>query len=181
MSNVVKLIHADDFFPADDAHKLYMIASNLQFVEKQYGLEIDNFNLIFPGLDPVFSKVIGEEVTIDKDRSGIFRRPMNCIIHFEEFDDLTEWCFIVALEPTTFNLYNHLENGPLSKVNARSALDAYKFNYRNMFEWDVCVNIRLEPNQGVIFRPWLFHSIEDGLVQYYRLIGKKPEQETNEN
>jgi len=50
-----------------------------------------------------------------------------------------------------------------------------------MMEWDVCVNIRLEANQGVIFRPWLFHSIEDGLVQYYRLLGKKPEQETNEN
>jgi len=181
MSSVVKLIHADNFFPADDAHKLYMITKNLQFVEKQYGLEVDNFNLVTPNIDPVFSEVIGEEIVVDHDRSGIFRRPMNCIIHFEEFDDLSEWCFIVALEPTTFNLYNHLENGPLSKVNARSALDGYKFNYRNMMEWDVCVNIRLEANQGVIFRPWLFHSIEDGLVQYYRLLGKKPEQETNEN
>ena len=181
MSSVVKLIHADDFFPKDDARKLHTIASNLQFVEKQYGLEIDNFNLVTPGMDPIFSEVIGEEIIIDHARSGIFRKPMNCIIHFEEFDDLTEWCFIVALESTTFNLYNHLEAGPLSKVNARSALDGYKFNYRNMMEWDVCVNIRLEPNQGVIFRPWLFHSIEDGLVQYYRLIGKKPEQETNEN
>jgi len=47
---------------------------------------------------------------------------------------------------------------------------------RNLFEWDVCVNIRLEQNQGVIFRPWLFHSVEDGIVQYYRLIGKKPEE-----
>jgi hypothetical protein len=181
MSSVVKLIHADNFFPADDAQKLYLVASNLQFVEKPYGLEIDNFNLVTPGMDPIFSSVIGEEVIIDHARSGIFRRPMNCIIHFEEFDDLTEWCFIVALESTTFNLYNHLESGPLSKVNARSALDGYRFNYRNMMEWDVCVNIRLEPNQGVIFRPWLFHSIEDGLVQYYRLIGKKPEQEINEN
>lgn len=181
MSDIVKLIHADDFFPEGDANKLFNITKSLPFVEKQYGLEIDNFNLIFPGLDSVFSKVIGQEVTVDEDRSGLFRRPMNCIIHFEEFDDLSEWCFIIALESTTFNLYNHLEDGPLSKVNARSALDGYRFNYRNMMEWDVCVNIRLEPNQGVIFRPWLFHSIEDGIVQYYRLIGKKPEQETNEN
>jgi hypothetical protein len=176
MSNVVKLIHADNFFPGDDANRLLMISRNLNFVEKQYGLEIDNFNLVFPGLDPVFSKVVGEEITVDEPRSGIFRRPMNCIIHFEEFDSLDEWCFIIALEPTTFNLYNHLEDGPMSKVNARSALDGYKFNYRNLFEWDVCVNIRLEQNQGVIFRPWLFHSIEDGIVQYYRLIGKKPEE-----
>lgn len=181
MTGIVKLIHADNFFPQDDANRLFLITKNLQFVEKQYGLEVDNFNLVFPGLNPIFSKVIGEEVTVDENRSGVFRRPMNCIIHFEEFDDLSEWCFIVALEPTTFNLYNHLEDGPLSKVNARSALDGYRFNYRNMMEWDVCVNIRLEQNQGVIFRPWLFHSIEDGLVQYYRLIGKKTQQDTNEN
>jgi len=128
MSNVVKLIHADNFFPGDDANRLLMISRNLNYVEKQYGLEIDNFNLVFPGLDPVFSKVVGEEVTVDEPRSGIFRRPMNCIIHFEEFDSLDEWCFIVALEPTTFNLYNHLEDGPMSKVNARSALEGYKFN-----------------------------------------------------
>ena len=85
MSSVVKLIHADNFFPADDAQKLYLVASNLQFVEKPYGLEIDNFNLVTPGMDPIFSSVIGEEVIIDHARSGIFRRPMNCIIHFEEF------------------------------------------------------------------------------------------------
>ncbi len=181
MKKVVKLIHADDFFSEDDANRLYNITKHLRFVEKPYGLEIDNFNLVFPELDPVFSKIIGEELTVDHKRSGIFRRPMNCIIHFEEFDSLEEWCFIIALEPTTFNLYNHLEDGPISKVNAHSALDGYKFNYRNLFEWDVCVNIRLEQNQGVIFRPWLFHSIEDGIVQYYRLIGKTPEQETNEN
>ena len=128
MSDIVKLIHADNFFPKDDANKLFNIIRFLPFVEKQYGLEIDNFNLIFPGLDSVFSKVIGQEVTVDEPRSGLFRRPMNCIIHFEEFDDLSEWCFIIALEPTTFNLYNHLEAGPLSKVNARSALDGYRFN-----------------------------------------------------
>jgi len=42
-----------------------------------------------------------------------------------------------------------------------------------LFEWDIYTNILLEPNQGVIFRPWLFHSIENGLVQYYRLVNKK--------
>ena len=86
MTGIVKLIHADNFFPQDDANRLFLITKNLQFVEKQYGLEVDNFNLVFPGLDPVFSKVIGEEITVDTNRSGGFRRPMDCIIHFEEFE-----------------------------------------------------------------------------------------------
>ena len=88
---------------------------------------------------------------------------MNCIIHFEAFDSLNEWCFVVALERTTFNLYHHVSG-------AKSALDGYKFNYRNLFEWDYDVNILLQPNQGIFFRPWLFHSLENGIIQYYKIL-----------
>lgn len=169
--SIAKLIHADNFFNPAEVERLLNVSRSLPMVEKEYGLEIDQFNLTFPGLDPIFSKLVGEEVVVDEERSGIFRRPTNCLIHFEGFDSLAEWCFIIALERTTFNLYNHLES--FGKVNARSALDGYKFNYRNMMEWDYYTNIILEPNQGVLFRPWLFHSIEDGIVQYYRLVGNR--------
>lgn len=169
--SLAKLIHADNFFMEDHIKKLNLISQSLSFVEKEYGLEVEHFNLTFPDLDPIFSKLVGEEVTVDDERSGIFRKPTNCLIHFESFETMNEWCFIVALEKTTFNLFNHLEK--FGVVNARSALDGYRWNYRNMFEWDIYTNILLEPNQGVIFRPWLFHSLENGLVQYYRLIGKK--------
>jgi hypothetical protein len=168
--SVAKLIHADNFFIPEEAERLSIIGKNLNYVEKEYGLEIDNFNLTFPGLDDTFSKLVNEEVMVDEKRSGIFRKPLNCQIHFESFDTLNEWCFIIALERTTFNLYNHLESYDV--INARSALDGYKWNYKNMFEWDYYANILLERNQGVIFRPWLFHSLEDGLVQYYRLVKK---------
>lgn len=169
--SIAKLIHADNFFVPKEAEKLLLVSKSLTFVEKEYGLEVDQFNLTFPGLDPIFSNLVGEEVTVDDERSGVFRKPINCQIHFESFETLHEWCFIIALEKTTFNLYNHLES--FGVVNARSALDGYKWNYKNLFEWDYYTHILLEPNQGVIFRPWLFHSIENGLVQYYRLIGKK--------
>jgi hypothetical protein len=168
--SVAKLIHADNFFIPEEAERLSIIGKNLKYVEKDYGLEVDNFNLTFPGLDDTFSKLVNENVMVDEERSGVFRKPMNCQIHFESFDTLNEWCFIIALERTTFNLYNHLES--YGVINARSALDGYKWNYKNMFEWDYYANILLEPNQGVIFRPWLFHSLEDGLVQYYRLVKK---------
>lgn len=167
----VKLIHADNFFNPDDVANMLVVAQTLDanFVEKEYGKELANFNMPFMDMDDQFSQIVNEPVRVDEERSGIFRRPMNCI-HFESFDSLNEWCFIIALEKTTFNLYHHLES--YGKINARSALDGYKWNYRNMFEWDVYTNIILEPNQGVIFRPWLFHSLENGVVQYYRLIKK---------
>jgi len=168
--SVAKLIHADNFFIPEEAERLSIIGKNLKYVEKEYGLEVENFNLTFPGLDDTFSKLVNEDVIVDDERSGIFRKPTNCQIHFEGFDTLNEWCFIIALERTTFNLYNHLES--YGVINARSALDGYKWNYKNMFEWDYYANILLERNQGVIFRPWLFHSLEDGLVQYYRLVKK---------
>jgi hypothetical protein len=171
---LIKLLQADNFFRSEDIEKLFFAVRNLQFVEKEHGFEIDQFNLVVPGLDPIFSKLLAEEVTVDEDNSGIFRKP-NLRIHFEGFEDLQSWIFIIALESTTFNLYHHLSNGPGSEIDARTALDSYKFSYNNMLEWDYHTHILLEPNQGVIFRPWLFHSLtHERLIQIYRLKGKTP-------
>lgn len=173
---MVKLIHADGFFPEGAAQQYVNAVSNMPFIEKQYGHELDGFNMIFPGIEPILSKVLGERVIVDHDRSGIFRKPMNNVIHFEEFDSLNEWCFIIALEKNTLNLLHHLADfgkGEYGKVDAKTALDGWNFNYRNLFEWDIHTNILLEPNQGIFIRPWVFHSLNDGLVQYYRLITDK--------
>lgn len=170
---MVNLILAENFFPPGDAEKYCNTVSILPFVEKDYGLEIDNFHMIFSGIEPIFSKVLGERIVVDHKRSGIFRKPMNNVIHFESFESLNEWCFIVALEKNTLNFLHHLADkdmGEFGKVDAKSALDGWKFNYRNLFEWTVHTNILLEPNQGIFFRPWIFHSLNDGLVQYYRLL-----------
>jgi len=170
--SMVKLIHADGFFPPGDAERYAATVSGLQFTEKEYGLELADFNMIFPKIEPLMSKVIGERIQIHHERSGLFRRPYQ-VIHFEGFDSLNEWCFIIALEKTTLNLCCHISDpslGDVSPVDAWTALDGWKFNYRNLFEWKVHTNVILEPNQCVFFRPWVFHYLEDGLVQYYRLI-----------
>ena len=168
VDNMIKLLHADNFFYKNDIDKLLNIANNLKFEEKEYGYEILNFNFIIPELDPIFSKFVGEEVKVDKSNSGVFCRP-KLNIHFESFNSLSDWIFIVALEPTTFNLYYHVQSG------FRSALEGYKFNYKNFLNWNYYTNILLEPNDGIIFKPWLFHSLQDGLIQVYRLTGKKNE------
>lgn len=171
----IKLIHADGFYPKGEAEAAWGVVHNLRFQPKNYGDEIENFSLVLPGIDEIFSKMIGEELEVDRSVSGVFRRPYNGLIHFEHFDQPNEWCFVIALEKTTLNIYNHVKDirkNPKIDVDAETALDGYQFNYRNMFEWDVQTNIVLKPNQGVFFRPWCFHSFEDGVINYYRLLPK---------
>jgi hypothetical protein len=159
---LIKLLQADNFYKQEDISLIYSVVSSLQFIEKEHGFEVDQFNFTIPGLDPIFSKFVGEEVTVDEENSGIFRKP-NLRIHFEGFDSFQEWVFILALEPTTFNLYHHL-------TGAKNALEEYRFDYNNLLEWEYHTNILLEPNQGIIFRPWLFHSLtHERLIQIYRL------------
>jgi hypothetical protein len=106
----IKMIHADGFFPKDEAENLCAVVRDVQYVEKEYGLEMLNFNLVLPGSDLIFTKMLGEEVTVDHHRSGIVRKPFNGMIHFESFEDPNEWCFIIALESTTLNIYRHVED-----------------------------------------------------------------------
>lgn len=171
---MVKLIHADGFFPNNDAENLKNLAQGLQFVPKPYGYEIENFNLIFPDSETIFHKVLGERVTVDPKRSGVIRKPNNNAIHFEHFDSSEEWCFVVALEPTEVNFWHHIDPkegmGDFSKPDGYHALQEIQYNYKNLFEWKIHTNIILETNQCLFFRPWVFHSLYDGMVQYYRLL-----------
>lgn len=169
----IKLIHADGFFPKGEAEALCSVVQGVQYIETEYGLEMPNFNLILPDIHLVFSKILGENVIIDRPRSGIVRKPHNGMIHFESFEDPNEWCFIIALESTTLNIYNHVADiryNDIGQVDSKNVLEGFEFNYRNLFEWDVVTNILLEANQGVFIRPWVFHSLQQGTVQYYRIL-----------
>lgn len=168
MSNrgMLEIIQANDFFAEGDAERYAAIAHTLPFTEKPYGLEVEDFNMILENAEPIMSRVLGERVIIDHKKSGLFRKPMNDIIHFEEFHSGDEWCFVVALERNTLNLYHH-------SSGVKNASQDWRFNYMDLFQWNLHTNILLEPNQGVFFRPWVFHSLDRGLVQYYRLIADK--------
>jgi hypothetical protein len=168
---LVDFLFINKFYEDNVIDNLFTITSSLRFVEKEHGFEIHDFNHIIPGLEPIFSKILADNIIIDQDLSGIFRKP-NLRIHFEGFDDTSEWIFAIALEETIFNLYHHLENGPLSDINSKHAIEDFTFNYNNLLEWNCYSNIILKPNQCVIFRPWLFHSFShEKLIQLYRLKG----------
>lgn len=175
--SMVRLIHAEGFFPRNDAQNLRSLADGLQFVDTRHGKEVANFNLIFPDSELIFHKVLGERVMVDPKRSGVLRKPNNNLITFEEFQTPEEWCFMVALEPTTVNFWYHVDStdnlGEFAPADAKTALEGHQFNYRNLFEWKIHTNIVLDTNQCLFYRPWVFHSLEDGLIQYYRLISDK--------
>ena len=162
---LVKLISVDGFFTEEDARRLSYVTDSLQYEKKDIGREIPNFNMIPENANEMFSTILDTSIEVDEDRSGVFRFP-ELFIHFEEFDSTNEWVFAVALQPSTFNVFEH-------KSGATSALDKYQLGYQNLFEWDLTINYLLKPGQGVLFRPWLFHSFDTGLIQIFRLKENK--------
>jgi hypothetical protein len=161
---LVKIISIDDFITREDAYGLGAHVSALKYEETEFGKEIENFNLIPSNIEERFKIVLNTDVTVDEKKSGIFRHP-SPFIHFESFEKLNEWIFVVALDRTLLNIYENL-NG------SKTALEEYKLNYRNLHDWDLIVSYDFKPGQGVLFRPWLFHSFSGGLIQIFRLEEK---------
>lgn len=157
----IKTMTIDGFYSNEQAQQLSSIINSLPLVQNEFGKEVDNFNMIPADADNLFSSVLNKGVKLNEDQSGVFRRP-DLFIHFEGFESPQEWMFVVAIEKSTFNIFEH-------QTGAKSALDNHQFNYRNLFEWDLTVNHLLEPGQGVFFRPWLFHAFDCGLIQTFRL------------
>lgn len=163
--SLIKTITLDNFYSKEEAENIFRVVSGLKFQSHDFGKEIKNFNMVPENADDLFSRAINKTVTVIEERSGIFRVP-ELFIHFEDFDSLNEWLFVVAIENSTFNLFEH-------KSGVENALGGYNFNYRNLFEWDLTVNYLLKPSQGIFFRPWLFHSFDQGVIQIFRLQEKK--------
>lgn len=174
--SMVKLLHVDGFYPKNEAENIRKCVSTLNFIQKDYGYEIPNFNFIFQNVEIIFNKVLGERVIVDPHKSGVVRRPYHNKIHFEDFNSSSEWCFIIALEPTLINIWYHISDktmGDLSNSDSKNVFsneNFLNFNFNNLFEWKIQSNIKLDQNEGIFIRPWVFHSLEEGLVQYYRLI-----------
>lgn len=158
---LVKMITVDGFFKQEEASRLANIAYNLQYVDAEFGQIIPNFNMVPENANELFSKILGTKIEVDEENSGVFRKPRH-FIHFESFQNTNEWIFACALQQSTFDVYEH-------QSGAITALDGYQFGYRDLFQWDLKINYILSPGQGVLFRPWLFHSFDIGMIQIFRL------------
>jgi len=151
----------DGFFTTKDAHNTCSIVMDLSYEKTTFGEKISNFNMIPENANEMFSNILNTKIEVDEPSSGVFFKPVSWI-HFENFESSNEWLFFCALSETTLNIFEH-------QSGATTALDGYEFNYRNLFEWDLQLNFMLKPGQGVLFRPWLFHSFNGGLIQMFKL------------
>jgi hypothetical protein len=159
--SIIKTITIDGFYTQEQAINISNVVWALPYQEKEFGKEIENFNMVPAGANEMFSKVLNTQVEVIEKESGVFRIP-HLFIHFEPCDSALEWLFVVAIQESIFNIFEH-------KNGAKSAIDEVKHNYRNLFEWDLTVNYILHPGQGIFFRPWLFHSFNQGIIQKFRL------------
>lgn len=158
---IPKIITIDDYYTKQQAKELFSVVSTLNFTIFEFGKQVEDFNLVSDDASELFSNVFKKNLTVDLDRSGTFVFP-EPFVHFEQFDSLNKWMFVVAIEQSTFNTFHH-------QSGATSALEEYKFHYRDFFQWDLKTNIVLDPGQGVLFRPWLFHSFDSGIIQKFML------------
>ena len=90
ISPLIKLITVDGFFSEEQAINLCYITKNLNFTEKEFGLEIDQFNMVPENSNDLFSNIFNTNIIVDEEHSGIFRIPRH-FVHFESFDSVNEW------------------------------------------------------------------------------------------
>ena len=155
-----KLILVNDFLERNLTRETVKFIEVIPFVQTEFGEEASVGRRI-PGIDKLFSDFLGSPYRVENSGEEIFRKP-SYNIHYESFNTTDDWVFINALKPTTFNLFT-------SKMGAENALEDTDLPFKDFTQWNYTTNILLGENDGLFFRPWLFHSIQGGLIQYYRL------------
>lgn len=169
--SVINYIHARDYFPKDEVEQLRPLVQDVHWIDKKFGKEMEHFNLIFNDIDLVIGKMVGDIVEIDRKESGTLRKPLHEIIHFEDFKDLNDWRFVVAIEENEFKTFIH-------KDGYKNILDFIKdennedkeLYYLNTEDWEVETTIKMKPNDVLFYRPWIFHSFQESILHYYKLI-----------
>jgi hypothetical protein len=139
-------------------------------VDTKFGKEIENINLIFENIDIILGKMSGDLLEVDRKNSGTLRKTLHEVIHFEDFEDTNDWRFVVAVDENEFKTYIH-------KDSFKSVLDYIKdeseekplLDYLNIEDWETETVIKMKPNDVLFYRPWIFHSFQDGILHYYKL------------
>ena len=168
--SVINYIHARDYFPKEEVDRIAPLIQDVHWEDKPFGQQMVNFNLIFPDIDLVMGKMVGDLVEIDKPNSGTFRKVAHEVIRFEDFDSLNDWRFVVALEDNEFKTYIHNEGykNVLDYIKDESE-EKILLNFSDQEEWEVEATIKMKSNDVLFYRPWIFHSFQEGILHYYKL------------
>jgi len=172
-------IHIHRFY--EKTEELRNTVSLLDFKPSRHGSEILNFNLISPGIDGAFSTLLNHKIILNKEMSGVFRKP-NDKIHVEDFGPTTSWISLVALEDTIFKTWKHKETGATTIFevanNPEKALE-FVNNNADIANWDIVSCINLYSGDMVLIKPWLWHSLDNKLIKvFYLELPQEADKET---
>lgn len=168
--SAINYIHARDYFPKGEIEQFRPWLENVKWVDIKFGKEIENINLIFENIDIILGKMSGDLLEVDRKNSGTLRKTLHEVIHFEDFEDTNDWRFVVAVDENEFKTYIH-------KDGFKSILDYIKdeseekplLDYLNKEDWETETVIKMKPNDVLFYRPWIFHSFQDGILHYYKM------------
>jgi hypothetical protein len=168
--SVINYIHARDYFPHDEVHNISPLVQDVHWIDKKFGKEMENFNLIFEDIDIVLGKMVGDLVEIDRPNSGTLRRTVHEVIHFEDFEDTNDWRFVVAVDDNEFKTYVHTSGykSMLDYLKDESE-EKLELNWFDPEQWEQETTIKMKPNDVLFYRPWIFHSFQEGILHYYKL------------
>jgi hypothetical protein len=151
-----------------NSNQIYDIVSKLDYKQETFGLEIKDFYLIPQEIDKVFSQIINKDITFGK-KSGCFRKPYE-FIHFENFEPKSFFLAIVALTDTKFYTYRHKEKNYSQVIQLQENLEEFiSKNCNNKSAWDITCQVNMSPGDMVLVKPWLWHSIDPGIVNVFYL------------
>jgi hypothetical protein len=166
--SAINYIHARDYFPKGEIEQFRPWIEGVKWVDKKFGQEMEHFNLIFQDIDLVLGKMTGDFLEVDRPNSGTLRKTLHEVIHFEDFEDTNDWRFVVAVEDNEFKTYIH-RNGYKSMLDYIKQDSTESLDYLNVNEWELESTIKMKPNDVLFYRPWVFHSFQDGILHYYKL------------
>jgi hypothetical protein len=162
------LIHINNFYNFQP--EIPKVISNLNFVPKVYGEEIENFNAVNISLDEIFSEILGQKIIIKTD-SGVFRKPYETI-HFENFSEKIRFVAYMGIEKNVFKTFRHKETGSLSVFGLNKELnleDFIKSNCYDLDKWEQKTEINLDLGDLIITRPWFWQSLSNKTTQIFYL------------
>ena len=170
-----QLIYCSNFY--NDVAAISSLMLSMDFTESQYGTEIIDFHNIPPDTQERFTSILGEQFEIQPD-TGIFRKPAD-FIHFENFYQHAAWLCIVALEDTVLSTYE--QDGIKSLFDARDVDTFVRENCFDKSKWEISGLVKLNKNDFIFIRPWVWHSLEENKLVQVFLINHKLQEINNGN
>jgi len=142
------------------------ILSDMIYKDNIYGSEIPDFNQYDPEFDVFISSSLGESLKSTKT-SGLFRKPYDSI-HFEEFDKNLRYIFAISMKDTIFTTYRYIDGGYNTIVDAINNVKDFDIETcKDISKWEETAIIKLRVGDGICFRPWLWHSMSNSLLQIF--------------